>query len=105
MNAVIILTSLPANFDARPIIRELVEQHLAACVNIVSGVLSTFRWKGNVEEDPEQLLVIKTVAANVDALRDALLQRHPYEVAEFVVVPVAAMSDAYSAWLLESTTR
>jgi periplasmic divalent cation tolerance protein len=105
MAPVIVLTTVAANFDARPLARELVEQHLAACVNIVAGVTSIYRWKGQVEEEGEQLLVIKTLEANVDALREALLARHPYEVPEFVVLQVASTSDAYGAWLLESTSR
>ena len=107
MAPVIVLTSVAANFDARPLARELVEQRLAACVNIVAGVTSIYRWKGQVEEEGEQLLVIKTLEANVDALRDALLARHPYEVPEFLVLPVTSTSGAYGAWLLQSagTTR
>jgi periplasmic divalent cation tolerance protein len=105
MTPVIILTTVGAGFDARPIARELVEQRLAACVNIVPSVTSIYRWQGRVDEEAEQLLVIKTVDANVDALRAALLARHPYEVPEFVVLPVMSTSEAYGAWLLESTSR
>ena len=105
MAPVIVLTSVAADFDARPLARELVELRLAACVNIVPGVMSIFRWKGSIEEDPELLLVIKTLDENVDALRDAILARHPYEVAEFLVLPVASTSDAYGAWLLESASQ
>jgi len=105
MAPVIVLTSVAADFDARPLARELVELRLAACVNIVPGVMSIFRWKGSIEEDPELLLVIKTLDENVDALRDAILARHPYEVAEFLVLPVASASDAYGAWLLESASQ
>ena len=104
MTPVIVLTSVAADFDARPLARSLVEQRLAACVNIVPGVLSIFRWKGAIEEDGEQLLVIKTVDENVGALRDALMAIHPYEVAEFLVLSVASTSDAYAAWLLESVS-
>ena len=105
MTPVIVLTSLAADFDARPLARELVEQRLAACVNIVPGVASIFRWQGSVSEDPEQLLVIKTVDDNIHDLREALFAKHPYEVPEFVVLPVASTSDAYGAWLLESASR
>jgi Uncharacterized protein involved in tolerance to divalent cations len=103
MTPVIVLTTVGADFDARPLARELVEQRLAACVNIVDAVTSIYRWKGRVEEEGEQLLVIKTIDANVDALRKELFARHPYEVPEFVVLPIASTSDAYGAWLLEST--
>jgi periplasmic divalent cation tolerance protein len=102
MTPVIVLTSVAADFDARPLARELVGMRLAACVNIVPGVLSIFRWKGAIEEDGEQLLVIKTVDDNVEALRKELFARHPYEVPEFLVLPVTSTSDAYGAWLVQS---
>jgi periplasmic divalent cation tolerance protein len=105
MTPVIVLTTVGAEFDARPLARELVEQRLAACVNIVSGVTSIYRWQGGVEEEGEQILVIKTVDANVDSLRDALLVQHPYDVPEFIVLPIASTSEAYGAWLVESATR
>jgi len=103
MTPVIVLTTVGADFDARPLARELVERRLAACVNIVPAVTSIYRWQGRVDEDGEQLLIIKTVDANVDDLRAALFALHPYDVPEFVVLPIASTSDAYGAWLLEST--
>jgi periplasmic divalent cation tolerance protein len=105
MNAVIVLTTVAADFDARPLARELVGQRLAACVNIVPGLTSIFRWKENIDDESEQLLVIKTIDDNVHDLREALFARHPYEVPEFVVLAVASTSDAYGAWLLESASR
>ena len=105
MNAVIVLTTVGADFDARSMARELIDQHLAACVNIVPGVTSVYRWQGRIEEEGEQLLVIKTVDDNIHDLREALFARHPYEVPEFLVLPVTTTSEAYGAWLLESTAR
>ncbi len=90
---------------AEAIARAALEGRLAACVNIVAGVTSIYRWKGQVEEEGEQLLVIKTVEANVDALRDTLLARHPYEVPEFLVLSVESTSDTYGAWLVESAGK
>ncbi|HYH07752.1 MAG TPA: divalent-cation tolerance protein CutA [Thermoanaerobaculia bacterium] len=104
MTPVLVLTTVGASFDARALARTLVEAQLAACVNVVGGVQSIYRWQGNVEEDAEQLLVIKTADARVDALREELFRLHPYEVPEFVVLPVASLSDAYGAWLLSSVT-
>ena len=105
MSAVIVLTTVGSDFDARTLARELVELRLAACVNIAAGVTSIYRWLGSVTEDAEQLLVIKTVDENLHELREALVARHPYEVPEFIVLPIGSTSDAYGAWLLEATTR
>jgi len=105
MTPVIVLTTVGADFDARSLARALIDQRLAACVNIVRSVTSVYRWQGRIEEEGEQLLVIKTVDDNVHDLREALFARHPYEVPEFVVLPVTATSEAYGAWLLESTAR
>lgn len=105
MPPVIVLTTVAGDYDARPLARALVELRLAACVNIVPAVTSVYRWKDAVEEDGEQLLVIKTTEANVDELRGEIFARHPYEVPEFVVLPIASTSDAYGAWLLESASR
>jgi len=105
MTPVIVLTTVGADFDPRPLARELVEQRLAACVNIIPAVTSVYRWQDRVDEEGEQLLVIKTVDTNVDELRAALFAQHPYDVPEFVVLPIASASEAYGAWLVESTTR
>lgn len=100
--AVLVLTTVGADFDARALARDLVEARVAACVNILPAVQSVYRWEGRVTEDAEQLLVIKTTDERVDALREELFRRHPYTVPEFVVVPVAAISEAYGAWLEDS---
>jgi periplasmic divalent cation tolerance protein len=105
MTPVIVLTTVGADFDARSLARALIDQRLAACVNIVPSVTSVYRWQGRIEEEGEQLLVIKTVDDNVHDLREALFARHPYEVPELMVLPVTATSEAYGAWLLESTAR
>jgi periplasmic divalent cation tolerance protein len=105
MTPVIVLTTVTADFDARPLAHALVEQRLAACVDIIAGVTSIYRWKESITEDGEQILVIKTIDDNLHDLREVLFARHPYEVPEFVVLPIASMSEAYGGWLLESTSR
>ena len=102
MSAVLVLTTIGAEDDARSLARLLVENRLAACVNILPAVTSIYRWEGKVTEDGEQLLVIKTAAERVDALRDALLANHPYDVPELVVVAIESMSNEYGAWLMGS---
>lgn len=105
MTPVIVLTTVGADFDARSLARALIDLRLAACVNIVPSVTSVYRWQGRIEEEGEQLLVIKTVDDSVHDLREALFARHPYEVPELIVLPVTATSEAYGVWLLESTAR
>jgi len=102
MTPVIVLTTVGPEFDAKALAHALVEAQLAACVNIVERIHSVYRWEGRVHDDAEQLLIIKTADTRVDALREELFQRHPYDVPEFVVLPVGATSEAYGAWLLDS---
>jgi periplasmic divalent cation tolerance protein len=100
--AVIVLTTVSADADAADLARTLVEQRLAACVNVVGGVTSIYRWKEGIEQDDEQMLVIKTRTDLLEALQARLLQLHPYELPEFVVVPVSGGSEAYLSWLCGS---
>lgn len=104
MNPVLVLTTVGPDFDARAFAHALVELRFAACVNIVPRIDSIYRWEGKISEDPEQLLIIKTVDDRLASLREELRHRHPYAVPEFVVIPIAETSDSYGAWLLESVT-
>jgi periplasmic divalent cation tolerance protein len=104
VHAVIVLTTLGADTDASSLARTLVEEYLAACVNVLPPMSSTYRWKGAVEQEREQQLVIKTTAARLAALEARLRDLHPYELPEFLVLTVAAGSDAYLRWVAESTT-
>jgi periplasmic divalent cation tolerance protein len=101
---VIVLTTVPADTDGRALARTLVEERLAACVNVLAPMDSVFRWEGQVEVDREQQLVMKTAQARLAALWDRIRELHPYEVPEFVVLPVIDGSDAYLRWIGESTT-
>ena len=98
---VIVLSAVGAQPDAERIARALVEERRAACVNVVAGVVSVYRWKGVVEKENELMLLIKTVAAQVDALKKRLLELHPYELPEVVVIPIAGGHAPYLAWLEE----
>jgi periplasmic divalent cation tolerance protein len=95
------MTALGAPSDAERIARALVEERLAACVNVVPGVLSIYRWKGNVEQEAELILVIKTLGEKVEALNARLVELHPYELPEVVVIPIAGGHAPYLAWLEE----
>jgi periplasmic divalent cation tolerance protein len=96
---VIVLTTLPAEGDADRFASQLVDERLAACVNILPPMRSVYRWKGSVERADERQLVIKTTAERVSALESRLKELHPYEVPEFVVLPIIAGSPAYLSFL------
>jgi periplasmic divalent cation tolerance protein len=94
------LSTAPDGETAARIARTLVEERLAACVNLVPAVRSIYRWQDRVEDEAEVLLVIKTHAARVDALAERLRALHPYELPELVALPVAAGSAPYLAWVV-----
>ena len=103
MNAhVVALSTAPSVEVAAEIARALVGERLAACVNIVPGVRSIYRWRGAISDDAEVLCVIKTRADRVDALRARLVQLHPYDVPELVVLSVADGHAPYLSWIDES---
>jgi periplasmic divalent cation tolerance protein len=96
--AAVVLTTLGADADAAALARTLVEERLAACVNVLPVMTSVYRWKDAIEQEREQQLVIKTTAGRIDALRARLGQLHPYELPEFLVLPAGA-SEAYLSWI------
>lgn len=101
---VLVLTTLPADADAAVFARTLVSERLAACVNLLAPMESVYRWEGDVQRDTERQLIMKTTRARVDALWQRVRELHPYEVPEFLVLPIADGSDAYLRWLGESTS-
>jgi len=88
--------------SGRRIATYLVEQRLAACVSLVPGARSFYRWKGRVEEADEVLLVIKTRAERLEALVQAVTSMHSYDVPEVVAAPIVGGFDRYLEWLDES---
>lgn len=98
----IVLTTLGADADADVIARTLVEEGLAACVNVLPPMTSFYRWKGAIEMEREQQLVIKTTPHHAAALGTRLRELHPYELPEFVALG-ATGSAAYAAWVREAT--
>ena len=96
---VLALTTVPRDFDAAQLAQDIVASGLGACVTIFPGVRSVYTWKGVPQVDEEQQLLIKTTTEQVDPLWDLLSDRHPYEVPEFLVVPIIDGSEAYMKWL------
>jgi periplasmic divalent cation tolerance protein len=100
---VIVLTTLPADADGAAFARHLVEERLAACVNLSAPMESIYQWDGNVESETERQLVIKTSRDRVVALWDRVRELHPYDMPEFLVTPIVDGNDAYLRWVAEST--
>jgi periplasmic divalent cation tolerance protein len=98
----LVLSTVQGAEDAERIARALVERGLAACVNIVPGVTSVYRWKGELQADAERLLLIKTGTQRFEALCQALVALHPYELPEVIALPLQAGHAPYLAWLDES---
>jgi periplasmic divalent cation tolerance protein len=99
LECAIVLTTVPMSVDAAAFARVLIEERLAACVNLLPPMESIYRWQGNIEQESERQIVIKTSRDRVDALRERLHALHPYDVPEFVVVPIVGGSDAYLRWI------
>ena len=102
---VIVLTTLPADADGAAFARDLVEERLAACVNLSAPMKSIYRWEGTVETESERQLVIKTSRDRVVALWGRVRELHPYDMPEFLVTPIVDGNDAYLRWVGESTTN
>jgi len=97
------LCTAPNRDVALALARVVVDERLAACVNIVGGVTSVYRWEGAVQEDEEVLMVLKTAADRRAALQERLLALHPYSVPEFVVLDATDVSAPYLEWLVRQT--
>jgi periplasmic divalent cation tolerance protein len=98
----LVLTTIGASADGDRFARTLVEERLAACVNVLPPMRSTYRWKGMVEQDDERQIVIKTTADRIDLLRTRVRELHPYEMPEFIVLRVADGERSYLDWIIES---
>ena len=101
-NAVLVLTTIGADADGLALARTLVEEQLAACVNVLPVMASVYRWKGQIEQDREQQLVIKTTTARLEALEARVRELHAYELPEFLVIAADGGSVPYLAWVRES---
>jgi len=105
MNAILILTTADSAELARRIANALVEAREAACVNILPGVRSIYRWEGKVCDEGEHLLIIKTAADRFEAVRSRIRELHTYQVPEAVAVPITGGDRNYLAWLFEQVGR
>jgi len=96
---IVVLSTCASEEEADRIARSLVEARVAACVNIVPGVRSVYRWQGAVESSGEWLLAIKSTRERFEALRAAIEKSHSYEVPEIVALPVVDGAPNYLNWI------
>jgi periplasmic divalent cation tolerance protein len=96
---IVVLTTCNSQEQAAQLARHLVEHRLAACVNILAGAQSFYRWKDNIENTPEVVVLIKSRRDVFDKLRGAIVQLHTYEIPEVIALPVVDGSEAYLNWL------
>lgn len=98
----IVLCTCPSMDIAKQLATHLVTEKLAACVNIMPQVTSIYQWQGEIQQDSEFQLIIKTTANNFNALSDAISQLHPYDVPEIIAVDIVNGNQPYLNWISES---
>ena len=103
MTTLLVLTNLPDRISAEALAAALVEDRLAACVNILQSCRSIYRWKGTVEKVDEVPMLIKTTEERYPALEEAIRERHPYATPELIALPVVDGLPDYLAWVEAET--
>ena len=98
----VVLVTAPDAEVGRKLAAAILEARAAACVNIVTGLESHYWWQGKIDRSAEVLLLIKTTKAKLKALQKLVLERHPYDTPEFVVIPASAVAQKYLAWVRDS---
>jgi periplasmic divalent cation tolerance protein len=103
MSVLLVVCSHPDSVAAKQLADDLVDRRLAACVNILPGVRSIYRWEGRVEHSDETLMMIKTTADRFDALKEHIVMSHPHAVPEVLALDVVAGLDRYLDWVRAET--
>lgn len=102
-DSIIALTTWPEEDGAKAFAEYLLENRLAACINILPAMTSHYVWQGKLESGTEHQLIIKTRKAHQSAIEQALTEHHPYELAEFLTLPIESGGKAYLDWINETT--
>ena len=103
MENILVYCTVPNDFSANLIASAVVDEQLAACVNIIDGITSVYRWEGGVQTDKELLLLIKTQKSKFESLKEKILSLHEYSVPEIVAVPINLGHEEYLKWIADST--
>lgn len=101
--AVFVYTTFPGLVEAEDAGRALIERRLAACVNILPGMVSLYRWEGAIERAAEVVMIVKTRASLAEDVRAAVKERHAYATPAILVMPIESVDQSYLAWLLAET--
>ena len=101
--AIVVLTTFADRAQATPVVRSLVDQRLVACGTIVDRATSVYRWKGEVQEEAEVLVLLKSVVGRWHDLRETIRREHPYDEPEVVRLDVADGADTYLSWIRSET--
>ncbi len=100
----LVMTNLPDKEAAKALAKRLIDVHLAACVQIQSGMQSIYRWEGRICEEQEVVLAAKTTAAQWPAISAFIKQNHPYDVPEIIAQPIIHSDPDYARWVVAETT-
>jgi periplasmic divalent cation tolerance protein len=103
--AVLVYTTWPSIVEAERAGRAIVERRLAACVNILPGMISHYWWEGKIERAEEVVMLVKTRVALAEAVRDAVKERHSYTTPAIMTLPVDSVDPDYHAWITKETAR
>ena len=101
--AVFVYTTYPSAVEAEKAGRALIERALAACVNILPGMISLYRWEGAIERGEEAVMIIKTRASLAEAVSAAVKELHPYATPAILVIPLESVDNDYLNWILAET--
>lgn len=100
----LVMTNMPDTASAQVLARALVQAKLAACVNLMPGVQSVYRWQGKIEQATEVTLTIKTTQARYHQIEQAILAAHPYDLPEVIAIPITGQ-EAYQRWIRQETAQ
>ncbi|HRQ04676.1 MAG TPA: divalent-cation tolerance protein CutA [Nitrosomonas halophila] len=103
MQVILVLTNFPDHAGAKALAEKLLNDRLAACVNIMPAYTSFYRWQGQIETADEIPLMIKTAARHYDAVEQAIKSLHPYELPEILAVPIGNGLPSYLQWVIDET--
>ena len=100
----LVMTTITSIDKAKSLARQIIEEQLAACCNIVPGITSIYRWEGELCEDQECLLVMKTIETRYTQLSKFILQQHPYDTPELIALPITQSTQEYLSWVIKQTS-